>query len=334
MEKKIDPVIQFVISQQESDGGFPTYESYPVVNPAAGWTKLPDASPFITANILFSLIQLRDAQLDAAISKGAKSLASLKEGKGFWRFWPVKSKQHPVPLDMDDTCIVRFVLSRCGYNDYAKDILLNNKNAEGYFETWLGPRVSNFPISPTIAFAFVLDYFIARPTLKLKHFTYKDKEPAVAANALLYLGENAGTQACINQVILEITSGKIPLQFYDDEIVVYYHIARAFKNGISSFEKLGTIMAERICARFETSLHENNNMLWAMAANVLFDYNRDIELAEKMIDRIMNGNAYPDKWGCHPYFCSKDRNFLSGSPGLTAAVFAEACSKLNSHKLK
>src|ERR1039458_853714 len=97
MKKKIEPVVQFIISQQESDGSFSTYESYPLSNADAGWTKLPDASPFITANILFSLMQLNDVRLDGPIQKAVKSLLASKEGKGFWRFWPVKSKQDATP---------------------------------------------------------------------------------------------------------------------------------------------------------------------------------------------------------------------------------------------
>ena len=135
MQPFIDKVLPFIIAQQENAGGFPTYESYPVVNPAAGWTRLPDPSPFITANILFALMQVNDPRLKNVIERGAKSLLASKEGAGFWRFWPVKSKQHPLPLDMDDTCIALAVLERCGYNFNNRNILLNNQNAEGYFET-------------------------------------------------------------------------------------------------------------------------------------------------------------------------------------------------------
>ena len=329
MENIIDPVIRFILSHQEANGSFPTYESYPVVNPSAGWTKLPDSSPFITANILFALLQLNDARQEESIQRAAQSLIAVQENNGFWRFWPVKSKQHPVPLDMDDTCIVRYVLARCGYTYNNAAILLNNQNAEGYFETWLKPRISNFAISPSIAFAFIKDYWVALPTLKLGHFTYHDKEPAVAANAVLYLGENKNTKACIDLILQEVISGTIPQQFYDDEIVVYYHISRAYVNGISGFEQLGPVIAERIFARLGNLSDVDDEMLWSMAANVLLDYKLHIELAKKMLGLITEGRSYPDKWLSHPYFCSKDRNFLSGSPDLTAAVFIEACAKLS-----
>jgi hypothetical protein len=334
MENLIDPVLQFITSHQETDGSFPTYESYPVVNPAAGWTKLPDSSPFITANILFSLMQLKDAMLDTVVQKGVKSLISIKEGNGFWRFWPVKSKQHPVPLDMDDTCIVRYILTRYGHRFDNDKVLLNNKNKEGYFETWLKPRFSYLWIAPEEGAGFLKDYIIARPTQKLKHFAYNDKEPAVAANALLYFGENEHTKACIDLMIAELKSTTITKQFYEDDIVVYYHIARAFANGVQSFGELGTIIANKILARFNSETSSINDMLSAMAANVLLDYKTETAQAQKLIDSIAQGKSFPDKWQSHAYFCSKDRNFLSGSPGLTAAVFVEACSKLKRPKEK
>jgi hypothetical protein len=327
MQDLIDKVIPFIIAQQESDGSFPTWESYPVVNPAAGWTLLPDPSPFITANILFSLTQLNDPRLKKTVAKGAESLLASKEGQGFWRFWPVKSKQHPLPLDMDDTCIALSVLNRCGYDFNVRSVLLNNQNAYGYFETWLQPRLSTLLISPDIAYSFFKDYLLARPTHKLKYFAYNDKEPAIAANALLYLGENDQTKACIDRIIQEVTTGAMPRKFYDDDIVIYFHIARAYANGVHSFKELGPIMAENIRNRFAGD--NENDMLRAMAANILLDYKLELALAKHLLQSIASGKSFPDKWVTDAYFCSNDKNFLAGSPDLTAAVFVEACAKLN-----
>ena len=332
MNTWMEPVIQFILSQQEADGSFSTFESYPVVNPAAGWTRLPDPSPFIAANILCSLLYVKDARLDAAILRGAQNLIASKEGAGFWRFWPVKSRQHPVPLDMDDTCIVLYVLRACGFEFGNKEILLSNQSEDGYFETWLRPRWKHFFISPSITWGFIKDYRLASPTHQLKHFDYTDREPAVAANVLLYLGDNDRTKACIRQVITEVTSEKMSLQFYDDEMVVYYHIARAYSNGIRAFGEPADTIAERIRFRFGGISTVENEMLCAMAANVLLDFGKEPGLAAKLIGLIAEGDSYPDNWKTHAYFCSKDRNFLSGSPALTAAIFVEACTKLKSVK--
>lgn len=332
MQEVIDRVIPFIKAQQESNGSFPTYESYPVVNPAAGWTKLPDPSPFITANILFSLIQLSDPRLKSVIEKGAQNLLTSKEGKGFWRFWPVKSRQHTLPLDMDDTSIVSAVLDRCGYNIDNEMILLANQNANGRFETWLRPRITNVVISPSTAYGFFKDYLLARPTQKLKYFSYQDYEPAIEANALLYLGEGAGTDECVNHIMDEVESAAIPKKFYDDDVVVYFHISRAYVNGIKSFKKVGPVIAKRIWDRFDKSSNRENDLMMAMAANILLDYGVEIELAGKLLVSITEGTSYPDKWITHPYFCSNDKNFLAGSPALTAAVFMEACCKFTRNR--
>ena len=331
MEKIIEPVVEFILSLQEADGSFPTYEAYPIVNPAAGWTKLPVASPFITANILFSLLQLDSPNLNDAIYRGVKSLLASKEGIGFWRFWPLKSKQHPVPLDMDVTCMVLFILKRCGYSFDSDKVLLENKSAGGYFETWLGPRISMWPF-PVVALSFLKDYQLTKPTQKLGYFSFDDKEPAVAANVLLHLGENRDTQPCINLTIDEVKTGFIPKQFYLDDIVVYYHIARAFANGVQSFKELGPVIAGRISSLFSSAGNIEDDMLCVMAANVLLNFNLEIELAEKLISNITNGKSYPNNWYCSPYFCSKDHNFVSGAPALAAALFVEACVNLKRYK--
>ena len=91
-------------------------------------------------------------------------------------------------------------------------------------------------------------------------------------------------------------------------------------------------MAEKISLRFKKDLTNGNQLIGAMAANVLLDYELNIALAENLLNSIAESNSFPDKWTTQPYFCSNDKNFLAGSPGLTAAVFVEACAKLNRHK--
>ncbi len=327
MELNIDRVISYIAAQQESNGSFATYEAYPVVNPRAGWTLLPDPSPFITANILFALIQVNDPRLKPVIERGANNLLKSKEGAGFWRFWPVKSKQHPLPPDLDDTSIALSVLARCGYHFNNRNILLSNVSKDGYFETWFRPRWANFFTSPVATYRFVNDYFLARPTHKLKYFAYGDKEPAIAANALLYLGENEQTQPCIKQIVTEVKTGAMPRKFYDDDVVIYYHLSRAHANGIKSFKEIGNTIAQKLLQRFTTS--EENVFLRCMAANILLDFGLELKLAEDLLLSVANSEYYPDKWVTDAYFCSNDKNFLAGSPALTAAVFAEGCAKLN-----
>ena len=320
-------VLDYILAAQNADGSFATYESYPVVNPQAGWTLLPDPSPFITANILYSLLQVKDNTTKLAIAKGAQNIRSLKQRGGYWRFWPLRSLQHPVPLDIDDTCLASYILQQCGRAVNNKNMLAQNKNADGYFQTWLTPRIKAAFINPLTTVGLMLDYFNAQPTRKLGHFAFTDYEPAVAANALLYLGQQHN-ETCIALIIEEVKANKMPLQFYNDEIVVYYHLARAYANGVTKLGEVKLLICQRLQTRFAQNNNTDNQLLTLMAANILLYFNSDKLLAHQLISSIYNSPTFPHNWQSHAYFCSKDRNFLAGSPQLTAALYVEACVNL------
>ena len=331
MKYNIAKALDFIVSRQNADGSFATYELYPIVMPDRDWTELPDPSPFISANILYSLMQAKNNLATGAIKKGVENLWASKERGGYWRFWPLKSKQHPVPFDMDDTCLCSFILEKNGYRLSNKSILLNNKNAAGYFKTWLTPNFKTAITNPVFSFGLAQDCIASMPTVRAGDFMFNDYEPAVAANALLYLGDNENTSNCLQLVIDEIQNNTMPLQFYADEIIVYYHIARAYVNGVKGLGVLKNIIVERLKNRFNST--NQNVLLTLMAANVLLDFNAEIILAEQLIDSVVANEMYPDQWKCVPYFASKNRNFLAGSPELTAALFVEACSKFNQRSL-
>ncbi|MCW5906467.1 MAG: hypothetical protein KIS94_01290 [Chitinophagales bacterium] len=321
----------FIAKQQNERGGFPSYELYPVVKPDEDWSVIPDDSPFITANILCSLLQVNNEKAQQIIRKGTTYLSALMEYGGYWRFWPLHSKQHPVPIDLDDTAVASYVLTKAGYTLNNREILLSNKNDSAYFETWLKPNWQLLFKSPLLNLKLLHNYYATQVTVNMGDFDFSDHEPAVAANVLLYLGE-AENKECISRIIDEIKNGNEPLQFYPDAIMLYYHIARAYAGGITSFIELKDTIAERLLKRFTGNLNENDTLLYLMAANILLDFKTAVSLAGKLIDYVALGSMYPDKWQCLPYFCSKNRNFLVGSPAFTAALFAEAYTKLNAAK--
>lgn len=328
MEDSIDAVIDFIVSRQNADGSFSTYELYPVVKPNDDWSILPDSSPFITANILYSLMQAQNKLLAPVIKKGTESLWRQKERGEFWRFWPIKSRQHPVPLDIDDTSICSFVLERAGYKLNNKQVLLNNVNAAGYFKTWLAPNFKTAITSPLFSFQTWRDCIASIPTVKAEEFAFDDYEPAVAANALLYLGDNTTTLKCADLIIEEVQQNALRLQFYADEVIVYHFIARAYYNGAKSLEVLDKTIADRLKMRFEAPANTENVLLTLMAAIALLDFNTETALAKRLIQTVATNRMVPDKWKCVPYFASKNRNFLAGSPELTAALYIEAYSKM------
>jgi hypothetical protein len=324
---ELDYLIKYLLSVQRKDGGFDTYESYPVVKPEQGWTILPVPSPFITSNILFSLSGCSDEKAKEIIRKGCLFLEKCKEREGYWRFWPLNSGQHPVPLDVDDTAIASYVLHKNGKQLKNRDFLSDNTDSRGYIYTWLLPSFPLFFRHPLKTVCLLKDYWAAHSTIKLNHFSVEDTEPGVAANALLYLGENANTQKCIELIQQEIIRGEFPMKFYNHKIVVYYHISRAYKESIPSFKSLkGKILTE--VQHILSTEPELNEMLKLMAANILLNFSDETETAELILKQTETCLLHPFNLQPRAYFCSHDRNFLAGSPAYTAALFIEAACKL------
>lgn len=323
----LDKTIQFILAGQRQ-GYFPTYEYYPVWKPQDGWTELPDSSPFIVSNLLYCLLEINDPRLNDAIDDGCKYLLRTMEHGGYFRFWPHIAKQHPIPLDMDDTSLSSYVLSKCNHALNNKQALLANVNSKGYLLTWLQPSLGLLFSQPVTAFSFALGCIHGIPTRLLRFLKYTDAEPAVAANGLLYLQQNGKTQACINAIIDEVESHNFPMQYYEDELVVYYHIARAYKHSVPAFAALKDTIAWRIQKRFAQGMDTANELWRSMAAVTLLNFDTQHALAEVLLDSVANSGMCPDKWVSVPYFCSPNRNFLAGSPQYTAAVYAEAVAKL------
>ncbi len=320
-------LIQFIVLSQNSDGSFATFRINPKQEPQLKVKLIPDPSPFITANILFSLISTGDDKFSNVIDRGQGYLIKIGDS-GFWRFWPKITQSDIVPFDLDDTAICSFVLkNKIVYDN--QSIILKNTDSTGYFYTWLKPSLNLIVTKPFQSFLFSKAIIESFKTLfNKKSYNLKDKEPAVASNVLLYLGESEKTISCIEKVIFEIESNSFDLQFYEDEICLYYHVARAYKNGISSFKRLESIIANRV---MEISKDKSTLTLFkkAMVINILYDFDLFLEEANEFLSQIINKNLNPSDFETDSYFCTKDRVFQAGSPALTAALLVEAIAKMN-----
>lgn len=324
-------VLEYILSQQDEEGKFPTYKINPVQLPDQKKKLIPDPSPFITANIVYSLHAANVLNQHTFYQKANHFLISQMEQEGYWRFWRFRSKQHTFPFDTDDTGICSFVLNQFGYKLRNKDFLEKNTDFSGYFYTWLIPTFKNLISSPIQSISISKAYLKGFRRMSFfnrnqEHFL--DKEPAIAANLILYLGETEKTKRCINQIIHEIQINEFPMNYYMDEFSVYYHIARAYRNGISSFHELGEIICNRVSERVVND-KELNDLNKVMAANILLDYKTFENLSSSLINSIVNCERFPDKWEADTYFCGKQRIFQAGSPVLTAALLVEAMAKLN-----
>ncbi|TXI85345.1 MAG: hypothetical protein E6Q37_06630 [Crocinitomicaceae bacterium] len=327
MKYNYDLVLEYILSQQDEDGSFITYRINPKQYPNQKVKRIPDPSPFLTANILYSLMCSNDVRFETIIERGQQFLISMGTS-GFWRFWPKNTQSDVVPFDLDDTAICSFVLKDKITFDNRK-VISRNVDKNGYFYTWLRPSFRFFVSHPSEFSLFIKSIFESFKTLfRKKLLGLSDKEPAVAANVLLYLGQSDKNKKCIEIIIKEVETQDFELQFYEDEICLYYHISRAYKNGISSFQKVSDIICNRIAERV---LHDSEltDLHKVMAANVLLDFGGFHDVSSLMIHSLIHSSKFPDKWEADTYFCGKQRIFQAGSPVLTAALLVEAMAKLN-----
>lgn len=316
-----DKTLSYLASRQGEKGEFKSFETYPTLYPDQGWLHI-GPSPFIHANILLCLQQIGAPAALQIRKKGCDFLLSLQELGKFWRYWPHEYPEIKVPLDMDDTCLSSFVLTNNGHVVNNRSLLLRNQGPDGYFNTWIFP-------GKWLRFKWGLnkklkqDLTITQQALELGYLAPEDREPAVAANILLYLGNGKAAQSCIQQVIKEISSGTFPRQYYDEPLAVYYHIARAYAYGISEFAQLKPVILQNL-GDLKNRMETANPFQLALCLNILTYYGEQGKtvafLAKHLMELEMAGSQ---EWEAFPYFNSKNRLFWAGSPALTAVMVLE-----------
>ncbi len=326
MEAAIDTILQYLAKQQRPDGSFDSFESYPPEHPLGhkNWF-FTDPSPFIHANILCALQDIPDPLARSIIRKGCQFIQQQQEWRGLWRFWHHGGTTHNVPIDLDDTALCSYILTRNGFRVHNQRYLLANIDSQGYFLTWLLPH-RRLWLYPKLYRFLRRDVRQLRAILASPMLSAMDKEPAVAANVLLYLGETSKTKRCIQQILQQLKHpGEAPLQYYDDPLVIFYHVSRAYRNGVLSFRAAGAAF-EQYCDEMPTP---TNVFKQAMLATTLLNFEHpDPSRLEPLIQTIKE-TATSQAMESYIYFVSKDRNFRAGSPELTAALCAEALATYN-----
>jgi len=321
ISKGKEKIIYYLERNQKSNGEFESLQTEWGQHPGEVKWAYVDPSPFIQANVLYSLFLVDHPKVKGIIENGVKFLISLKEANGFWRFWPHGGKTHNVPLDMDDTCLCSLVLEKYGIRINNKKKLFKNIGSDGYFKTWILPG-RDFFWHPKFSRFLLKDQKYTRSTIDSSMLEVDDREPGVAANVLSYLGWNKETLRCINKIVLEIESNRFSGQYYQDPIFTYYHISRAMVEGIKPFEDLRDYIISHIEKRWNEG--ELNIFETIIMSLTILNYG---DSSHKCLSRWMElilQHADRMKWGSYIYFTSKDRNFRAGSPCLTAALALQA----------
>ena len=321
ISKVKEEALDLLKASQLESGEFPTFEYYPILEELKqkGW-HITAPSPFVHANVILSLINLKNSKLGSIIHKGIEFIQSQKERGDVWRFWKLGSALNNVPPDIDDSAICSAVLERKGFQLGNKKLLQRNIESNGILKTWITPSFVNAFGRPKLNFKWWKEKQFYKATVNANLLDLNDYELGVMANALLYLGENTITNGTIELCIDLWKKNKDTSHFYNNDLVVAYHLARAFKSGITSFKKLSTEILELIEIRLNNLSFPE--LLLAGLCISYFELTTDLkhQIAERIKTQVtMNGFEFPN----FEYFTSKDRNYVAGSPMLVVCWFLE-----------
>jgi hypothetical protein len=315
IEDSIDRAIDFLQKNQLPWGEFKTYASW---NP---WFfgSIFDSSPFVTTFVLYCLKDIQEERVKKMTKKALDFLLSEQEKGGIWRFWTKRNKKK-LPADLDDISTVSFILKVNGINfDDNLELILNNKNKDGLFLTWLIDEKYKKSIFWRIV--------------------EKNVDWVVNSNVLLYLGKEDRTVCSyINQVIKMDTFSSI---YYPSKLSFYYVVSRAFKYGITSLGENKDKIVQSIlnCQKKDGSF--GNNLESALALNVLFNFNRYSKEIDLGINNLLARQSVNGSWERAVFFLGPPAWFLVvppfyryyGSEELTTAICIEALkNSLNIHE--
>lgn len=320
-----EELIEILLDAQEDSGYFPTY-MYNGVEQEKGWYYI-DNSPFLQANILVALssINNKNNTIDIVIKKGFSYLKSKKKSTlDLWRFWDWNVELPKIMYDLDDTAICSYLFEKQGLTLNNKYLFTLSRDKYGYFKTWFVPSLKLFLKEPSLYFLLLKEYLGCWKTIWLyRFFSIQDKEPAVASNAILYLGDTPISRPCIDAIIAEVKSNHPVLKFYQHQEVLYYHITRAYHAGVKRFGLLRDYFGKYFENK-DPKLDYENVLLQAMALIVMIRFKLDRQLITTNYNHIVQRIDQKEHLEIYPYFVGGFRRIARfGSKSFTAAIILE-----------
>lgn len=336
MTEQVKQILNYLKQQQTEKGEFKSQCYLPTAEQPVWYYSGP--SPFLTGNVVYCLSEIGDDQAQAMALHGCHFLKSLIEDYGLLRYWEDNSPimEYNVPCDADDTSLTSYLLQRhnVSFPDN-KERLLANRAPDGMFYTWFLPRANNILTPGYLMFALrelIKTRAIFLPNPKIPNnepiSSIYDREAAVDANVLLYLGLNEHTRSTMDKLIRDTQQETYSLQYYDKPCFVHYHLSRAYRNGIEEL----AVVKDKVydyCSKISFS-HEPREDYLEYVFNALCLQNfglTDNDLYRQYADHLLNDPMHQTGWKAFKYWTSKQRSWWAGSPEMTAALYAEALHK-------
>ena len=319
--------IEFLENNQLDDGEFVVEFDKKYENGEQNEDWQFDSSNFVTSLILYSLHFLDNKKVQNITYKGLEFLRKEMIFGGLWKYWSSKNdKQKTIPPDLDDICCISHLFQINNIpSPNNKNIILGNRNHEGFFYTWVLPRSITSVILNLITFGKALSY-----SDEIWQLTDRDDICSVInANVLLYLGENKNTQKTIENLVNIILNGneEYHLSFYDHPLSFYYMLSRAYFNGVTSLKTIKIPIITKISKLQKADGSFGNELFTALAICTLLNFNYVLPNLEKAIQFLLNTQKADGSWQRIPMYGGQLDRKLFGSEALTTGFCLEALAR-------
>ena len=287
-----------------------------------------DSSPFVTAWVMDCLQFWQRAKVKAMTRRALKFLLEEMEGPGVWRYWSSRNETHEfLPPDVDDTCCISFLLRSLNQPLPAnREFILENRNGEGLFYTWMVPRVDL-----SEQFVEALGPLInpgARALWSINGIL-DNTDLAVNANVLLYLGECPETRPALAYLIGVVHGERAgaPVSFYPDRLTFYYLVSRAYWYGVRALAETVTVISDEVLATQKQNGSFGNELLTALGICTLLNFDRRVPELGGAVKYLLDQQREDGAWqkvaaflGPAPYY---------GSEELTTALCVQALARFH-----
>ena len=157
-------------------------------------------------------------------------------------------------------------------------------------------------------------------------------EPAVAANVLLYLGETERTRRHLKRLIEAIEGSDIRLEYYQRELMLYFHVARLFEAGIGALGRLKERIRDFIVARQDGSGCINNGFDTAASAlSLMYLGLWNCDALEGAVQYLAQDEMHKNGWQPIHYCNPPAVEFQDGCAELTAVLYADALHRYRNY---
>lgn len=346
--ERIDSIVRFLSEEQTPDGEFRMLRSFTktvgdYVRPTKyqGWYDF-GRSTFATATILYHLQHIHHPTVERMKEKACNFLKRRIEA-GVFRYTAAYDKPIDIPPDIDCTCIALAALQSNGCRLRGnRSMILSNTDRQGNFYTWFIPRQRHLK-QPQNFFWLVRDRWTwkrrmlsygtsAGEMVKIEDEYKHRNEPAVAANALLYLGIDPRTKISLETMIRRIERGDLSLEYYGDNLVAFFHLARLYQAGVERVLDLKPMILSTICSRQSPDGNTGGPFNTALASLVWIYFKcwDDVHL-NKAIHYLALHEMHEKGWLPFHYANDCYNVFQDGSAGLLALFYLEALYRCRQH---